>query len=252
MTPFQLRFFVSLISLLLIPIAPLLAQSRQGNEISFRVLCYEHRDGITEVFAPGKGDSKIDVPLYSNEFSDSIQARFAAGKASFFIEEKKADGSLEMKLVAEGKLARGNRQAFMFVPADDRNDLVYHVVAFEDDEKSFPMGGTRVINLAPFPIRLNLAGADMPAINPGGNEIYPMIRKVDEWNMYSARIDFEVSSNQWLAVAKQSWKASDRKRDWVIARYDGKRKQPMIRLYRDFPPWREKELEVIGGETDGP
>ncbi|MCB1132462.1 MAG: hypothetical protein KDN05_15150 [Verrucomicrobiae bacterium] len=153
-----------------------------------------------------------------------------------------------MKLVAEGKLASGAKQAFVLIPTDDESGPLYRVVAFDDSEKAFPMGATRVINLAPFAIRLKLAGVDIPPIKPGGVASYPLVKKVDEWNMYSARIEFEVAKDQWVAVANQSWKASDRKRDWVITRFNLENRQPAIKLYRDVPPWRVEELAKPEGE----
>lgn len=223
------------------------ASAQQGIEVSFRVLCFEHRDNITSVLAVGNEATKVEVPLYTNEFSDPLKALFTGGKASFYVEQPGADGKPQRRIVAEGNLASGNRQAFVLVPTDDKTGPAYRVVAFDDGEESFPMGATRVINLAPFPIRLNLAGTDIPPIKPGGLGLFPMVRKVDEWNMYSARIDFEISPDQWAVVATQSWKSSDRKRDWVITRFDQATRQPAIRLYQDIPPWRKPQLPAISG-----
>ncbi len=246
------RSISSLIRYCSIPVALLVSNAAAlaqngGTEVTFRILCFEHRNDITSVLAPGNDAQRIEVPLYTNEFSDQMKARFIGGKASFYIEETGADGKPARKVVAEGKLAAGNRQAFVLIPTDGEKGPTYRVVAFDDREESFPMGATRVINLAPFPIRLNLAGADMEPIKPGGLGLFPMVRKVDEWNMYSARIDFEVQPEQWVAVATQSWKSSDGKRDWVVTRFDQATRQPAIRLYQDIPPWRKKVLPVGGG-----
>lgn len=223
------------------------AQSSQGDEISFRVLCFEHRDNVTSVLAPGGDSAKIVVPLFTSDFSDVIKARFAGGKAAFYVEEPAPDGKVQPKIVAEGSLAKGLRQAFVLIPTDAKTGPVYRIVAFEDGEETFPMGSTRVINLAPFPIRLNLAGADMDPIKPGGIGIYPMVKQVDEWNMYTAKIQFGVAEGQWVDVSTQSWKANAGKRDWVISRFDAATKQPVIRLYQDIPPWRKTVLPVTGG-----
>jgi hypothetical protein len=225
---------------------PLVAEDPSGPEISFRVLCFEHRDAVTSVLAPSGDGPKVIVPLYTSDFSPVIKARFASGTASLYVEEPGPEGKVQRKVVAQGKLAAGLRQAFILIPTDKSPGPVYRIVAFEDGEESFPMGSTRVINLAPFPIRLNLAGSDMAAIAPGGIGTYPMIKKVDEWNMYTARIQFGVSENQWVDVATQSWKASDRKRDWVIARFDVATKLPAIRQYQDIPPWRRVTLPLPG------
>jgi hypothetical protein len=233
---------VTVVSALMAVAPRLSAQNVPGTEVSFRVLCFEHRDNVTTVLAPGDDAAKIEVPLFTNEFSDPLKARFSGGKAAFYVEEKLPDGKIGRKLVAEGSLGKGPRQAFVLIPTEQKTGAIYRIVAFDDAEESFPMGATRVINLAPFPIRLNLAGADMEAIKPGGIGVYPMVKKVDEWNMYTARIDFEVKEGQWVGVSTQSWKASERKRDWVVTRFDQNTKQPAIRLYQDIPPWRKQQL----------
>ena len=74
------------------------------------------------------------------------------------------------------------------------------------------------------------------------------IKQVDEWNMFTARIDFSVEGDKWVPVATQSWKASNRKRDWVITHVDPATKEPAIRLYQDIPPWHDEKLP--GGTPD--
>jgi hypothetical protein len=220
------------------------AQAAGGTEISFRVLCFEQRDGVTSAMVPAGDGNKVEVPFYTSDFSPLLKAKFAGGKAAFYVEETLPNGKPQNKLVAEGKLASGTRQAFILIPNEPSEGPVYRIVAFDDSGESFPMGGLRVINLAPFPIRLNLAGTDTAPIKPGGVGMYPMVKKADEWNMYTARIQFGVADQKWVDVATQSWKASDRKRDWVIARFDPATKQPAIRQYQDIPPWKSGGAEA--------
>lgn len=226
-----------------------MAQDSNEVEISFRVLCFEYRDNVTSVFAPASGSAGIEVPLYTDDFTDVIKAKFGGGKASFFIEEPGPGGKMQRKIVAEGTLAKSVQQAFLLVPNDVKSGgPVYRILAFEDGEETFPMGSIRAINFAQFPIRLNLAGAEMPPIKPGGVGVYPMVKKIDEWNMFTAKIQFGVSEGKWLNAATQSWKASNGKRDWVICRYNPATKQPLIRQYQDIPPWRKPVLPVTDGK----
>lgn len=218
------------------------AQEDPIEDISFRVLCFEYRDKVTSVLASAANGEKITVPLYTSGFSEVMKAGFSGGKASFFTEETLPDGKIRRNVVAEGKLASGTSQAFLLVPTKLKTGPIYRIIAFDDSEKSFPMGATRVINLAKFPIRLNLAGVDMPPIKPGGLGMYNEVRKVDSWNMYTARIQFQLSPDKWVDVATQSWKSSDRKRDWVITRFNETTKEPAIRQYMDIPPWRRTVL----------
>lgn len=223
------------------------AQTREGTDVSFRVLCFEHRDDITSAFAAGPTSGLVEVPFYTNGFSDPVRARFQGGRADLFIEENSPDGGTKRKVVASGKLAATNHQAFVLVPSDAPNGPEYQILAFDDREQSFPMGATRVINLARFPIRLNLAGAMLDPVKPGGFSVFPMVRKVDEWNMFTARIEFQVAEGRWVEVSTQSWKASNLKRDWVITRFDEETRQPLIRLYQDIPPWHRPRVPGSAG-----
>lgn len=238
----MLRPFLAAALLALAPHHLLPAQSPQGTDVSFRVLCFEHRDDVTSAFAAGPSSELIEVPFYTSGFSDPIRARFQGGRADFFIEETSPDGKTTRKVVASGKLAAANRQAFVLVPTDAESGPKYRILAFDDREEAFAMGATRVINLAPFPIRLNLAGANLDPVKPGGVSAFPMVRKVDEWNMFTARIEFQVADDQWVEVSTQSWKASELKRDWVITRFVEETRQPAIRLYQDIPPWRRPQV----------
>lgn len=218
-----------------------------GRTVIFRVLCLEHAGGLISAFAPapGKEGAKIEVPLFTSEFSGEMKGVFTGGQAALFTEQDGPDGKPARKVVARGALAASPRQAFLVVPAGEQakdKSLVYQIVAYDDREDGFPMGSTRVVNFAPFPVRLNLAGADLPPIPPAGSKVYPQVRTVDEWNMFSVRIDFAADGTNWVPVASQSWKASERKRDWVVTRFDAAARQPIIRLYQDIPPWRQPKV----------
>lgn len=222
-----------------------MADTTQGTQVSFRLLCFEHRNNVTSAFAPGDDATHIPVPLFTSSFSEVMKARFTHGRAAFFIEEAQADGKMKKTIVAEGPLARSPRQAFVLMPSDEKKDgVVYRVLAFDDGEEAFPMGSTRVLNFSQFPVRLNIAGSLQPPIKPGGNAMIPLVKKVDDWNMFTAMIQFGVSTDQWVDVATQSWKASERKRDWVITLYDAETRLPTIRQYKDIPPWRRTLLSA--------
>lgn len=221
--------------------------------MKFRLLCYEHIRETIKGFVIGEGGEKQEVAFYTGGFGPQTGGKFTGGKVRFFTEKPGPDGKTVSTVVAEGNLGPSAVQMFLLFPDSKDGGPVYKVLTFDDLEASFPMGSTRVINLATFPIRLNLAGAEMPPIKPGGLQVYPQVKQVDEWNMFSARIDFGVGEDKWVPVATQSWKASDRKRDWVITHIDPNTKEPTIRLYQDIPPWRETKLEVgtaaKGGKT---
>ena len=244
-----MKTLASVCSVLWVSIACLCAQD-DGRLVKFRLLCYEQARGTLKAFVTGPEGRKQEVEFFTGGFGPQIVGKFSGGKVRFFTESIGSDGKPVSTIVAEGNLGPAAVQMFLLLPEATDKGPVYKVLTFDDLEASFPMGSTRVINLAPLPIRLNLAGADMPPIKPGGVQVYPRVKVVDEWNMFTARIDLGIEANQWVAMATQSWKASDRKRDWVITHVDPATQEPTIRLYQDIPPWREDKLPV-GKSGDG-
>ncbi len=227
------------------------AHGQDARQVTFRVMCFKHVDDLTSASVPVKGGKEIgEVPLYTSGFSDEFEGSFDDGVARFFKEGTyPAASGAEPEVIAEGKLTSDDRQAFLLLPSSD-GKIPYRVHAMSDDVDAFPMGSTRVLNLAALPIRLNLAGSNLPPIKPGGSVIYPQVKSVDEWNMYTARIEFSNGKEGWIPVASQSWKASDRKRDIVVMALDSKTKRPSIKLYQDIPPRRQTEL--TGGDEVQP
>jgi hypothetical protein len=243
--PIPMQRAISLLASLFFAAGSIPAIAQEARTVSFRVLCYQHVNEVkfvSMVPAAGSAGAAVQVPLPTSGFGEDTKGTFTEGMARFIVEN-----SNPPKVVAEGKLAKGDRQVFLFLPSSDTAKMPYRVVALDDDEKSFPMGSTRVLNLAALKVRLNFAGADLPPIPPGSIAVYPKVTTVDEWNMYPARIDFENGKGGWKAVSNQSWKASDTKRDLVITTLDPKTKQPSIRMYQDIPPWRVQALPTAAG-----
>lgn len=220
-------------------LSPATAQ-QPTRDVAFRVLCYEHTQDILAAKAPAPGGS-IDVSLYVGGFGPQINGRFTGNKAILFIEEIPGDAD-SRRVIAEGDLTDSPIQMFLLVPSPEAGSTPYRIHAFDDREPTFPMGGTRVINFASLPLRLTLANSEMKPIPPGASETYPMVRVADEWNMFSASLSFGLPDGRWIEASTQSWKASDRKRDWVIVRLDPATRSPDIRLYQDIPPWLDAPL----------
>lgn len=234
---------LSICLFLLVGTAALFAEE-DTRVVKFRLLCYEQCKDLMKAMVEGDSGTTQEVEFLTGGFTPQATGRFTGGIARFFIEIPGPDGKPVRKIVAAGKLNSSAVQMFLLLPETKPDGAVYRILAFDDQESSFPMGSIRLINLASFPVRLNLAGVDLPPVKSGGLQVYPQVRKVDEWNMFTARIDFGVEEKKWVPVATQSWKSTDRKRDWVITRFDPTTKTPAIRLYQDIPPWRETVLPV--------
>lgn len=221
-------------------LAPSLKAQEEGRTVAFRVICLEHSQNIREVsVATGSSDGSLTIPLLTGNFTESFKASFPTESAILFVDDPGAPQ--QRRVVATGKLATGTQQVFLLVP-DTGKKIPYRIIAMNDDERSFPMGSVRILNLCAGPIRVNLAGTNMKPINPGKSTTYPPVKLVDEWGMYQARLDFATPDKQWIPVASPSWKGTKLKRDLVIARLNKRSKQPLISYYKDIPPWRKPEL----------
>lgn len=234
-------------ALLLPVLGPAVVSAQQeGREVTFRTLCFQHQDGLMEAkVASGKGKGgAFEVPLLSGNFSEQIKARFLNETAFLFVDDATApDGR---KVIARGKLASAKLQIFLLLP-DPSKKMPYRIVAMNDDEKSFPMGSVRILNLCPGPVRFNFAGTDMKPIQPGKIVVYPPVKSIDEWGMYQVGIAYGTPEGKWITVATPSWKSVNLKRDFVITALDPRSKQPRISYYKDIPPWRKPNLVVPDG-----
>jgi len=227
--------------LLVCCLAPAVTLAEEGRKVVFRLLCLEHREGITSArvdvgVKPGKFH---EIILLTGNFTDDYAISCADNTVRFHVvDAARPDGR---RIVAAGPLAAGERQLFLLLPAPS-GPIPYRVFAMNDDETAFPMGATRALNLCATPVRFNLAGADMKPIEPGGIVVYPPVQRFDEWGMYQARIDYADAKGDWVAVSSPSWKASTRKRDMVITMMDPESHNPRIAYYKDVPPWRKPKL----------
>jgi hypothetical protein len=218
------------------------AQPSNGRVVKFRVLCYEHAKDTLGGKVLSESGNPVDVDFYIGGFGPQVSGRFTDGKARFFTETPGPDGKPQRTVIAEGNLVDSASQMFLLFPETKEQGPIYRIHAFDDLERAFPMGATRVINLAAQPVRFTFAGALTPPIKPGGMQIFPQVKAVDEWNMFTTHIELGLDDGKWVPIATQSWKSSDRKRDWVITYVDPLTRQPAIRLYQDIPPWRETVL----------
>ncbi|MBB5350388.1 hypothetical protein HNR46_000612 [Haloferula luteola] len=226
------RFFIRLVLLVL----SILHLPAVGQEVAFRAICISYQEGIRSVYcASGKGGNQ-EVALYTGSIGEVHQAVFENGVASFYVEDSSVAGG--KRVVAAGKLASGSRQFFLVVPNEDK-EMPYKILCMADDVRSFPMGGVRYVNLTPYPSRLTLAGAVLPAVKPGGMQTYPKVVKVNDWNMYQAVIELQAPNGKWASISSPGWKALETKRDLVVVTIDGRSKQPKIYNFKDLPPWLE-------------
>ncbi len=186
------------------------------------------------------------MQLYTN-VSDVTEGIFQTNEAAFFTESTGADGKSIRTLVGKGRLAKSNRQLFVLVPNDKKGDAqpAYSVTCYDDDLRSFGMGHIRAINLSPVPVRFVISGQTTPQIPPTKFAQFPHSKKVNDYNMYPVVTEFLSANGQWIKGQSVTWKATDRRRDIVITLVDPKFKQPVVKMYTDFPQWLEEPVGEV-------
>lgn len=224
--------------------------AQDARKIAFRTLCLEHTGDIRTVVVPGKGpDESVKLELYT-DVSKVVEGHFPGGEATFFIEKAGAAGKPVRELVGKVALGKSERQLFVFTPSTPGKDkLPYEVRAFDDDVKSFAMGSVRAINLAPVPVRFVIAGEVTPQIPPSKYAQFAHPKKVNDYNMYPAVVEFLSADGKWVKGYSVSWKSTDKRRDIVVTGVDPKFKQPSVRKYTDFPPWLGKAAAAEGSAS---
>lgn len=206
---------------------------QQPRSIEFRVLCLEHRDGITEAYlaSAGSGAGGSKIPLLTSGSSEVIQGGFAGTHATLV-----AGSEPDAKPVATGPLAKSARQWFLLVPSGGK-DAPYQIQAFDDDLTSFPAGRVRAVNLSPVAVRYTIAGEKGVQLSPGKSALLPLPSKTDDYGLYPVLIEFQSGDGKWVRAQQTSWKALKDLRETVVTLVDASTRQPAVRKFRDTPPW---------------
>lgn len=216
--------------------APALAQ--QSRKVVVRSLCFEHVEGLKSVHFLKKDKGEVEIPLWLGEPSDDIILELPSSVLAFHVPA--AGNEEEPRLVAQGKLGAGPRQLFFFVPSGKENPL-YQVLSFPDDERSFPMGAVRLLNLAKVPAVFQM-GERVTKVPAGGAAIVPMPRKVNRYNDYNFEIKLETPGGLY-PVRQTRGRAVKTKRDMAVVYVDPASQRAKVNLYTDIPPWTLPKVE---------
>ncbi len=216
--------------------------AQDTRKVAFRTLCLEQVKDLETVRLVSADESKEDpeIQLYT-DISGVTEGTFKGGQALFCTEKPGPDGKPVRTIVGKTALTKSSRQLFVFMPGPGgAGKLPYHIFAYDDDLRSFPLGNVRAINLAPVPVRFILSGATTPAIAPGKTVYFPHSKKTDEYNTYPVVTEFQSAGGEWVKGQSTSWKSAARRRDIVVTRVDMTYKQPAVQFYSDFPSWKDQ------------
>ena len=207
--------------------------------IEFRTLCFQHQEDIKEVLVPspdGKDKRMLKVPLY-RAYSEKMKMRAVDGVATFVVRAPGAEGEKPaFRTVAQAKLPASRQVLFVFLPGGEKGSKrPYRLLALPDDERSFPWGHVRMINVAPVSVRFHLgeySGSKARTLKPGALDQIAGIRKLNPYKMYNVVIEFGTKSG-FVTTNNTRWKSLERKRDLAIAFLHPKTRRPTVALFQD-------------------
>ncbi len=226
-----------LASLLLLATAP--ASSAAPRKVSFRTLCIERAEGLDKVIVPvaGKKAKPQEIALYT-DISPVIDGSFLSDEAVFY--KGIPEGGAKPVAVGKARMGKSSRQLFVFIKNEGGEDeMPYRVLAFDDDEKSFPLGHVRAINLASVPVKYTVADNELPEIAAGGSTQIPHPKQVNEYNLYPVSVLYKNAQGGWTQGGTSNWKASEKTRQVAVTNDSAADKTLTVRIYSDIPPWKK-------------
>jgi hypothetical protein len=208
--------------------------------IEFRTLCFQHQEDIKKVLTSspdGKGKDMLEVPI-NRAYSEKMKMTAKDGLAVFAVKVPGVDGEEPtFRTVAQAKLPASRQVLFVFLPGGGKGAKhPYRLLALADDERSFPWGHVRMINIAPVSVRFNLgeySGTKARTLKPNTRDQVAKIRKLNPYNMYNVVIEFQ-SKSGFAVTNNTRWKSIARKRDLAISFIHPKTRRPTVALFSDL------------------
>ena len=233
-----------LIGTLFVACAGLLPAQTNETNVTFRAVCFRHCGGLTSLHFRAQGsDGMKELALWTAEFTRPERMKIADGKAVFYVPDTTPNAKEPFKPLASVAVPDSPRLLFLFLPAAapaadnpapaNPNANPYEIRVMAADDRSYPLGQTRVLNLAPTPMRIQL-GEHEKIVAPTKGDILPKPTRLNRYDQFNVIIDFQ-RGEEWMRVSNTRWKSSDRKRDLVIAFFDPATKRPMANLFEDVP-----------------
>lgn len=199
-----------------------------------------HVGQVKEVQLQTSNGEAVKIPLYTSTFSKEFEVTLEGNLLNFLLPETSSNAE---PLMAASAMARETqRQLFLFLSSKKSAGAPpYRVLVFDDSENEFPMGSTRLLNLANNHVRF-VIGEHSRDLKPGGVDSIPQAMKRNATNQAAVEISFQQTDGNWNPISSTRWLSLPNQRSWVIAFIHPESGRPMVHNYQDQPPWRLPKL----------
>jgi hypothetical protein len=198
------------------------ANAEQEAKIQISVFCPIYVDGLKTIFIKGGTDSFQSLDLSSANIVEAKGAMVEEGKISIH-GPAAADGV--RRLVASVEVAGLERPLVILVPSDEGAELPFKSKSVESKLEKFPFGSFKMVNMAPYPVRINV-GDKMIEIAVGAESSYsPTVAAGDS---VAVTIDYN-PGNGWQLMSSARWASRKDRRSLLCFEFDKVSKRMAIK-----------------------
>ncbi len=186
--------------------------SDSSPSVFVRVLSYEQP--IERVYVrQGRAYLPVEVKPYAP--GQVLRLFPENGELVFYRLPSETSVSEEPSRLGSAKVLEGARSlilAFVPAPVMDEGDP-WRVLVFDDDERSFPAGSVRVINLSPFPLALRLGDYTKLLAPSHVDVVFP---KTDEKNRVFSQLATRTADGGWFIFQQGPLAVHPRRRETLL------------------------------------
>jgi len=215
----------------LLPFVPATADAN-STKLPLSIYCFDYA-----------GDLKsVDVRTGQSEFSpinlstaNVIDAGEVLAEDGKIILHGPAAGDDEHPVVATLEVGTISKPLAVLAPAPapateekvegEADAPAYRSHVIEADDKTFPMGSYRFVNLSPYPVRINLGEHSME-IESGTDKLFNP--KVAAGELLAVTIEYQLEEN-WLAVSSSRWAYRKDRRTLVCIQQDPQTQRMLLK-----------------------
>ncbi len=224
------RVFLLLLIQALLPL-----WGQEPREVEVRTLCFRYSAGLKEVTLSGDVDGVSQVKCDLKKYLDVNQQKMTLIGNEIRVGEPRDGGFESWGKVGIKKSLK--EILLVFFPSEDA-EAPYHIVAFDDSAKGFPLGSFLIANINPEPLRL-VIGEQKIQINSGTSELVSDLKNVRA-NGQVPYYAYVKEGDDWKRLSSGFWTVVKRKRNFQVAFRNTKTKRVDLRGYDDtFPIFKD-------------
>ncbi len=189
------------------------ASTADEKKIAVSFYCPAYAEGLRSVFVKTSNGSYRSIGLSTANVIDGAEITAVDGVISL---HGPAGADDTLPVVASAAIASIREPLLVLVPADEDGQIGYQVTVVEKAHSGFPLGGYKLVNLSPHPVRVNL-GNDVIEIESGEQSLFKP--DVEAGEVVAVTIDHKIDGH-WRLVSSARWASRSDRRTLVCFQLD--------------------------------